>query len=77
MYVDKKFGVVFNVFKHYLVLNRTKKRKDGDVLFLDFVNDPEKVVESFGDYYESTYLEGENRSKQNCTIYKRKSVDSI
>ena len=57
MYVDKKLGGVQCV-QTLSRLNRTKNGKT-ETFVLDFVNDPEKVVESFGDYYESTYLEGE------------------
>jgi len=57
MFVDKKLGGVQCV-QTLSRLNRTTKGKT-DTFVLDFVNEPEGVVESFQPYYTSTYLEGE------------------
>ena len=57
MFIDKKLGGVQCV-QTLSRLNRKTKGKT-DTFVLDFVNEPETVVESFQPYYTSTYLEGE------------------
>ena len=57
MYVDKKLSGVQCV-QTLSRLNRTKSGKT-DTFVLDFVNDTEKIVESFQPFYTSTVLTGE------------------
>ena len=57
MFIDKRLGGVQCV-QTLSRLNRTTKGKT-ETFVLDFVNEPETVVESFQPYYQSTYLEGE------------------
>lgn len=57
MYVDKKMSGVQCV-QTLSRLNRTKSGKT-DTFVLDFVNDPEDIVNSFQPYYTSTLLTGE------------------
>ena len=57
MYVDKKLSGVQCV-QTLSRLNRTKSGKT-DTFVLDFVNDPEDIVNSFQPYYTSTVLVGE------------------
>lgn len=57
MYVDKKLGGV-NAVQALSRLNRTKKGKANTAVF-DFVNDIKDIQDSFQDYYQTTFLEGE------------------
>lgn len=57
MYVDKKLGGVQCV-QTLSRLNRKMKGKS-ETFVLDFVNEPEKIKQSFQRYYTSTMLEGE------------------
>lgn len=57
MYVDKKLSGVQCV-QTLSRLNRTKSGKT-DTFVLDFVNDPEDIVNSFQPFYTSTVLKGE------------------
>ncbi|MGB1102288.1 MAG: type I restriction endonuclease subunit R [Crocinitomicaceae bacterium] len=57
MYVDKKLSGVQCV-QTLSRLNRTKTGKT-DTFVLDFVNDPEDIVNSFQPFYNSTVLTGE------------------
>lgn len=57
MYVDKKLSGVQCV-QTLSRLNRTKSGKT-DTFVLDFVNDPEDIVNSFQPFYTSTVLAGE------------------
>ncbi len=59
MYVDKKLSGVQCV-QTLSRLNRTKSGKT-DTFVLDFVNDPEDIVNSFQPYYTSTVLTGETK----------------
>ncbi len=57
MFIDKRLGGVQCV-QTLSRLNRTTTGKT-DTFVLDFVNEPERIVESFQPFYQSTYLEGE------------------
>jgi type I restriction enzyme R subunit len=57
MYVDKKLGGV-NAVQTLSRLNRTTGGKNNCVV-LDFVNEEDKIKDSFQDYYQTTFLENE------------------
>lgn len=60
MFVDKKLGGVQCV-QTLSRLNRTAKGKT-DTFVLDFVNDPEEIIQAFQPFYLSTVLTGETDS---------------
>ena len=71
MFVDKKLGGVSSV-QTLSRLNRTKKGKR-DTMIIDFVNDPEKVLADFQQYYGTNYMTEENETGTN-SLYDVKSV---
>ncbi|RSZ61247.1 type I restriction endonuclease subunit R [Corynebacterium hylobatis] len=58
MYVDKQLSGIAAV----QTLSRLNRKADGksDTYVLDFVNDPEQILESFQMYYEAAYIETES-----------------
>ncbi len=60
MFVDKKLGGVQCV-QTLSRLNRTMKGKT-DTFVLDFVNEPEEIIDAFQPFYDSTILTGETDS---------------
>lgn len=70
MFVDKKLGGTSTV-QTLSRLNRTKKGKDSTMV-LDFVNDPEMVLEDFQKYYGKNYILEENETDPN-SLYDVKS----
>ena len=63
MFVDKKLGGV-NTVQTLSRLNRTMAGKD-TTMILDFVNDPEAVLEDFQEYYGGIYMMEENQTDPN------------
>lgn len=70
MFVDKKLGGTSTV-QTLSRLNRTKKGKDSTMV-LDFVNDPEKVLEDFQHFYGKNFILEENETDPN-SLYDVKS----
>ena len=63
MFVDKKLGGTSTV-QTLSRLNRTMRGKD-NTMILDFVNDPDKVLEDFQKYYGKNFILEENQTDPN------------
>lgn len=74
MFVDKKLGDTSTV-QTLSRLNRTKKGKDSTMV-LDFVNDPEMILEDFQKYYGSNRMEFDNQTDPNSLYDVLQNIES-
>ena len=75
MFVDKKLGGTSTV-QTLSRLNRTYQGKD-TTMVLDFVNDPEKVLEDFQKYYGSNFMELDDQTDPNSLYDIQNTIDSF
>ncbi|SFE50673.1 type I restriction endonuclease subunit R [Thermophagus xiamenensis] len=74
MFVDKKLGGTSTV-QTLSRLNRTTKGKDSTMV-LDFVNDPEMVLEDFQRFYGKNYMKEEHQTDPNTLYDVQNKIDS-
>lgn len=74
MFVDKKLGGT-NTVQTLSRLNRTTIGKDSTMV-LDFVNDPEMVLEDFQQFYGKNYMEEEHQTDPNALYDVQNKIDS-